>query len=186
MKLLKQAMAVLGTVVVITIIAALVTPKTAHALVATMVQVVNTTANPASILDADAATRTPYQVTKAAVCSAASCNFSFPAAPTGTRLIIENVNAVFTTSTSVPTTVIIVNFGQGQLTGYTGSAGAPNSIGSFTSSINSPTHLIFDPFDGSPFLEAGGSNYAPGFSSYFTLTGYTINCAVAGCPPVTR
>jgi hypothetical protein len=41
MRLLKQALTVLGTVVVIAIIAALVTPKTAHAVVATAVNVVN-------------------------------------------------------------------------------------------------------------------------------------------------
>ena|ERR1700730_5425391 len=46
MKLLKQAMGVLGTVVMIAMIAALVAPKTAHALVATLVQVVNTSASP--------------------------------------------------------------------------------------------------------------------------------------------
>jgi hypothetical protein len=51
MKLLKQALAVLGAVVVIAAIAALVTPKTAHALVATMVEVVNTAEKPATTED---------------------------------------------------------------------------------------------------------------------------------------
>lgn len=51
MRLLKQAMAVLGTVVVIALLVALVTPKTAHAIIATAVQVVNTSANPAATLD---------------------------------------------------------------------------------------------------------------------------------------
>jgi hypothetical protein len=46
MRPLKQALAILGTVVVIAVIAALVTPKTAHALVATFVQVVNTPSQP--------------------------------------------------------------------------------------------------------------------------------------------
>jgi hypothetical protein len=49
MRLLKQAMAVLGTVVVIAAVVALVTPKTAHAIVATAVQVVNTSANPVPV-----------------------------------------------------------------------------------------------------------------------------------------
>ena len=40
MKLVKQAMTVLGILVVITAIVALVTPKTAHAIVATMVEIV--------------------------------------------------------------------------------------------------------------------------------------------------
>jgi hypothetical protein len=46
MRLLKQAVAILGTVVVIAVIAAVVTPKTAHAIIATAVQVVNGPANP--------------------------------------------------------------------------------------------------------------------------------------------
>jgi hypothetical protein len=46
MRLLKRALAVLGTVVLIATIAALVTPKTAHAVVATLVQVQNGPANP--------------------------------------------------------------------------------------------------------------------------------------------
>jgi hypothetical protein len=51
MRLLKQAVAVLGSVVVITVIVALVTPKTAHAVIATAVQVVNSVANPAGTED---------------------------------------------------------------------------------------------------------------------------------------
>lgn len=49
MRLLKQAMAVLGTVVVIAMMAALVAPKPVHGLVATMVQVVNTSTNPVPV-----------------------------------------------------------------------------------------------------------------------------------------
>lgn len=49
MRLLKQALTVLGTVVVVAIIAALVVPKTAHAIVATAVQVVNTAATPVPV-----------------------------------------------------------------------------------------------------------------------------------------
>jgi hypothetical protein len=47
MRLLKQALAVLGAVVVFAVAAAIVTPKKVHALVATLVQVSNTVAAPA-------------------------------------------------------------------------------------------------------------------------------------------
>ena len=185
MKLLKQAMAVLGTVVVITIIAALVTPKTAHAIVSTMVQVVNTTANPASTLDADTATRTPYQVTMSHVCSSTPCTFTFPAAPAGTRLIIENVSVDIVTSNASPPIIQMQNFGQGTILSFTGPVGPQKALGVY-SAINSFTRVIYDPSDGGPFLDATANAYAAGFDGYFTLTGYTINCAVAGCPPVTR
>lgn len=53
MRLLKQAVAVLGTVVLVAMTVALLTPKTAHALVAAMVQVVNTPSQPVPTLAAD-------------------------------------------------------------------------------------------------------------------------------------
>jgi hypothetical protein len=56
MTLLKQALAVLGTVVVIAMIVVLVTPKTAHAIVATFVQVVNTPSQPVPTVATDALT----------------------------------------------------------------------------------------------------------------------------------
>ncbi|MGB0036112.1 MAG: hypothetical protein WBP79_11615 [Candidatus Acidiferrales bacterium] len=46
MKLIKQALAVLGAVIVIAVIVAVVTPKAVRAVVAAAVQVVNTSANP--------------------------------------------------------------------------------------------------------------------------------------------
>jgi hypothetical protein len=55
MRILKQAMGVLGTLVVLIAIAALAMPKTAHAIIATAVQVVNTSANSVPTSDAGVA-----------------------------------------------------------------------------------------------------------------------------------
>jgi len=75
MRLLKQAMAVLGTVVVIAVIAALVTPKTAHAVIATAVQVVNMPSQPVPTLSTDINAFTIFDVT-------GSCTFTnFGACP---------------------------------------------------------------------------------------------------------
>jgi len=54
MRLLKQAVGVLGTLVVLIVIAAVVMPKAAHGIVATMVQVVNTPSQPVPVADQDA------------------------------------------------------------------------------------------------------------------------------------
>jgi len=56
MRLLKQALAVLGTVTMIAVLIAVVAPKAAHGVVAALVQVTNTPANPVNTLAADAAT----------------------------------------------------------------------------------------------------------------------------------
>jgi hypothetical protein len=53
MRMLKQALTVLGAVVVVAMIVALVTPKAVHAIVATAVNVVNTSANPVPTVATD-------------------------------------------------------------------------------------------------------------------------------------
>jgi hypothetical protein len=55
MRILKQAVGVLGALVIVIAIAALAIPKTAHAIIATAVQVVNTSANSVPTSDAGAA-----------------------------------------------------------------------------------------------------------------------------------
>jgi hypothetical protein len=107
MRLLKQAMAVLGSVVVIAVIAALVTPRTAHAIIATAVQVVNTASQPVPNRDVDNPAKEPFQ---ANMCIDAGTQFGncrlgglpgFVQVPTTTtdnavvkRLVIEYVDAV--------------------------------------------------------------------------------------------
>jgi hypothetical protein len=51
MRLVKQALAVLGSVVVVATIVTLLAPKTVHAIVATAVEVMNTSANPVPTYD---------------------------------------------------------------------------------------------------------------------------------------
>jgi hypothetical protein len=93
MRLLKQALAVLGTVVVIAVIALLVAPKTAHALVATLVQVANTSANPVPTQDTENPARSPFQkeldflITDGTI--AATASFAVPA---GKALVIDFVS----------------------------------------------------------------------------------------------
>jgi len=106
MKLLKQAMAVLGTVVVIAIIAALVTPKTAHALVATFVQVVNTPTSAVPTMQAPAAAQLYQSIcfgTFSGGGFAASC--SFPSVPAGKTLFVESFSVISETKNGDPYTV---------------------------------------------------------------------------------
>src|SRR5215469_8628130 len=76
---------------------ALVTPKTAHALVATMVQVVNTATNPVQTVDTEKLARIPYQSSyRTTTCTGlTNCFFSFTAAPAGYRLVVENLSGLF-------------------------------------------------------------------------------------------
>ena len=102
MRLLKQALAVLATAVVIAMFVALVTPKTAHALAATMVQVVNTSASPVPSVDVNTPAEEPFQtiLCKSAGSFSGDCstpeNFAVPSTTTDgltvKRLVIENVS----------------------------------------------------------------------------------------------
>jgi hypothetical protein len=102
MRLLKQALTVLGTVVVIAIIAALVTPQTAHAIIATAVQVVNTSANPVPVVSGDNPARQAVALTVNLFIPdgqiAGSLSFSDSngpyTVPAGTRLVIDSLSAV--------------------------------------------------------------------------------------------
>src|SRR5947209_7010138 len=60
------------------------------------VTVMNTAANPASITDAERLARTPYQVQgyKATCSGVTQCQFDFPGAPAGQRLVIQNVSGI--------------------------------------------------------------------------------------------
>jgi hypothetical protein len=104
MRLLKQAVGVLGTLVVVVVIAALVMPKAAHGIVATLVQVVNTPANPVPNRDVDNPAFQPFQASCTSFFNGqpavAVCNL--PAVPNGQRLVIEMVGSTFDTSHSAP------------------------------------------------------------------------------------
>jgi hypothetical protein len=97
MKLLKQAMAGLGTVVVIAVIAALVTPKTAHAIVATAVNVVNPSATPVPTSNVGP-TNEPFYVRLCTNCADVPSSFTVPTMTTDgktvTRLAIEHVSGI--------------------------------------------------------------------------------------------
>lgn len=90
MKLLKQALAVLGSVVVIALIAALVTPKTAQAVVAALVEVANTPDNPVPVRDTRVTTST--SATIQAGSNSAQVFPVLPTCPNGTAFLITAVN----------------------------------------------------------------------------------------------
>jgi hypothetical protein len=68
-------------------------PRAVKAVVATLVQVVNTQANPVPNQDVDSLARNFYQTVSNCSQVTNPCVISFPAVPTGKRLIIEQVSA---------------------------------------------------------------------------------------------
>ncbi len=150
-------------------------PKAAHAVVAALVQVTNTTANPVPALDTERNARVPYQSFQNVSCTAIGCVFQFSPAPANYRLVVENINATFQMSSSAVAPPFLFMSGYS----FTGVIGG-NALGS----INQNFVAYFDPSDGGPHATVEAS-LVPSVNSA-VLTGYLENCAVTGCPAITH
>jgi hypothetical protein len=189
MKLLKQALAVLATVVVIAVIAAVVTPKTAHAIVATAVQVVNTAAAPALVSNIDNPGRIPYQsiVDQTGRCNPGgnACFWEFGNPPAGHRIVIQHVSGTVGFSATPIGVSVLLNNGSG-LALSTFFAPILNSL-RFTT-FDQPVQAYFDPSNiievQVGILGATFPNPADSFSEVITLTGYELDCSAAPCPAI--
>src|SRR5258706_8139287 len=96
MKITKQLMFGSGGIVLAAMVIVLLAPKAAHAVVATLVQVVNTTANPVPASTVDEPGRVPYVSSVLDLgnnCGLGfECDFNFPPVPAGHRLVIQEVS----------------------------------------------------------------------------------------------
>lgn len=142
----------------------------------TPVTVVNTTANPGSVLDANTATRVPYQST--GVCTGSPCVVNFALVPLGFRLVVEYIGGnALQSSTGT--------FDEGQLSAtaaFGGSAGWSTIVpaahsGAGSAVFGQPIRAYIDP--GTPsFTVLGGA----GTQAQAFLTGYLQDCSVSPCP----
>jgi hypothetical protein len=166
----------------------LLAPKTTHALVAALVQVTNTTANPAVIQDADKATRIPYQsnytypATDAGVVGYTVS--SFAAVPLGYRLVIQNVSAFVWAESGNP-------IPSGSISSTSNpDAMFPSFSGVYTGGqqdiVNANVVRYIGPGDTPQVTLVLDALHILGGVNHVTVTGYLENCAVTGCPPVTE
>ena len=163
-------------------------PKAAHAVVATLVQVANTSANPVPNLDTERAARIPYQsFVTVTTCSGLNWSyFSFTDAPSGYRLVVENVSGYFyvVSGTTVPPVGRLIN--SGALKGVWGIPGAlGTNFGATHAGLNGNITAYFNPGDG-PALGVMVNMAASPYEQTATLSGYLENCAVTGCPAIQR
>jgi len=181
MQFLKRLLMSLGTMLAAAALLAVVAPKSAHALVATLVQVANTDTNPAVTSDADRATRIPYHSTDYA--SGAAANFSgFAVVPAGYRLVVQQVSGFYTVSSGNPLPIVqistlhegVTSFPVDELaTTYTGSAGGEAV---FHQTVN-----VYVSAGDSPVLQLSGNTTGTSVGTAF-VNGYLENCSVTGCP----
>ena len=95
MKFVQRLFVAIGGLGAAAALLTIVSPK-AHALVATLVEVVNTASNPVINQDRDSQARNFYQFEQS--CSGSPCSLFYPAVPTGKRLIIQHVSVTVVAS----------------------------------------------------------------------------------------
>jgi hypothetical protein len=148
------------------------------AVYSTPVSIVNTTASPGSVLDANTATQVPYQAT--AACAGSPCVVNFSLVPLGFRLVVEYVGGnAFTSNTDT--------FDQGYLSAtaaFGGPAGWSTIVpashnGPGNATFGQPVRAYIDP--GTPTFTVLAVSAASTTAQMF-LTGYLQNCSVSPCP----
>jgi hypothetical protein len=151
------------------------------------VNVVNTTSDPGSVLDANTATRVPYQaIAYAANCPATNeCTYNFSPVPFGYRLVVEYVGGSLVLPTAsnptgpVGTLSYTPAFGGNAKWWVTipGSLGAGNNGQSY-GIFGQQVRAYIDPGTPTLFVFVGDGSA----SGNMQLTGYLQNCSVSPCP----
>ncbi len=193
MQFAKKLLITLGSVALTAMLISLGAPKAVHAIVATLVQVANTTANPAVTLDADKATRIPYQSSSQGTddftglsCDGvdSNCDFSgISGVPAGYRLVMENISAYLYVSSGNPAPggvmyPALASTLQGATFFYGSYLGSSYQV----AIINQPIKRYVNAGESvSLYITA---DYNGKHNHYVTVTGYLENCAVTGCPPI--
>jgi hypothetical protein len=161
----------------------LAVPRAAHAVAATLVQVV--TASPVPNLDVERIARVPYESTQQPQgnCPGGNvlgkCTFVFTLPPSGYRLVVENVSGSITVPVSATSPPIAVLFdydpsGPGTAWSYTATLGQPfNNV--MQTGFNQQTRAVFDSNDTAPTMIVT-ANWQAGVEQFMTLSGYLENC----------
>jgi hypothetical protein len=189
MNYIKKALTTLGGIFLAAFLIAALAPKATHAIVAALVQVVNTTANPVVNLSADTSTRVPYQSTQTFSWTQTSVYGSqlitFAQVPAGYRLVTENVSAYLYINSGNPTPNGNICTQFNQTTCFPFFSGIYTGSDGFSGIINQQVTRYVGPGD-TPLLaiEAAYSVTNPGFPNTVTLTGHLESCVVVGCPAI--
>jgi hypothetical protein len=165
-------------------------PRVAHAITATLVQVVNTNTNPVQSADVEKMARIPYQSSyRTTTCTGVTnCFFSFTAAPAGYRLVVTNLSGLFELSNSAtaPPTGLIEGSSFLNVFAFTATNGQIFN-GTVIAGINQPVRMVFDSDEGNPVAFVYGDYPSiTGLPSTMTLSGYLENCSITGCPTIQR
>jgi len=163
-------------------------PRPLHGIVATMVQVVNTSANPVPNLDTERVARIPYQsnIIVSTCNGLQNCALSgFTTVPAGYRLVVENVSGFFNLSTASPAVAgYLENFHlpNQNIWGLNAPIGGTGFNGESFAGLNQNVTAVFDAGE-FPFVVIY-ANFLNGFPQSVNVSGHLENCSITGCPAV--
>lgn len=151
---------------------------------------VNSSSNPVQTVDVEKQARIPYQSSyRTTTCvNVTNCFFSFTAAPSGYRLVVENLSGLFELSNAAtaPPTGLIEGSNFLNVFAFTATNGQIYN-GTVMAGINVPVRMVFDSSEGNPVAFVYGDYPSiQGLPSVMTLSGYLESCSVTGCPTIQR
>ena len=189
MKFIKRISMGLGSVTLVALFFMLVAPKAAHAVQESLVQLVNTTANPAIVSDMNDPGRVPYQSsvygTSQSNCSTGNeCYFVFPTVPAGHRLVIQHVSAFIQASAGAAPVRVGLPLSNNQDTTTFLAAAQSTAYGSLIA-FDQPV-LVYVDAGLSPRVAVSLSSTPadPNAGQSAFLSGYLLDCSAAPCSAI--
>ncbi|HUA19215.1 MAG TPA: hypothetical protein VMU80_28305 [Bryobacteraceae bacterium] len=194
MKFLKSTLIGTSSFVLAGLILFMFAPKAAHALVATLVLVANTTANPAITSNMDNLGRVAYQSTQLGsqvLASNLGFGVNFPAVPANHRLVVQHVSMQgFFTGSVPPSAQTLVALQCSNCAGGNAPFSAffaPSAqVGDNVVAVDSPVLVYFDQGQ-IPMVQVDSSAAivtTQELPPTLTLTGYMLDCSAAPCSAI--
>jgi len=182
MKLARRMLMALGSIA-LAFALVMLSPKAAHAVVAALVEVANTAANPVIASNINDPGRVPYLSevfgTTRANCSYGECLLNFPVVPSGHRLVVQHVSMILQANTgAVPAQVFITN-GASYMQFFATVQDKSNSI-----VFDQPVLFYFDAGEEPQVGTTSSVDTVTSFPVDATLAGYLLDCTSAPCSPV--
>jgi len=186
MKIAKSLFIGTGSLVLAGFALTLLAPKALHAMVATLVQVANTSSNPAIVSNMDDPGRIPYQSQVAIVpstCNSEDCQSTFPTVPANHRLVVLHLAADFAFG-SAPGQVNLEYGGPGFSGGLSAAPAALKNafFSQFLVQFELPVQFYVDA--GQSFLVKTQASSGLGVLGTVTATGYMVDCSAALCSAI--
>lgn len=173
MKFAKSILMGTACVMLAGFVLALIAPKTAHALVATLVQVTNTPANPVNNQDVDSPGRSPYYQTVTCYSESTNqCSAQFPVVPANKRLVVQYIASSIDTPTPLINVELVAN---ASFISILHTLQGTDASGSNIYIASQPMLYYFEAGQQPIFVmnaKAGGFEF---MSGSVTLTGYLVN-----------